>query len=80
MRLLEAATWAPSAHNRQPWRFCVVDAAEHIETLAQAMGARLRSDLKRDGLATELIEKDAARSYTRITGAPVIVHAKPDDD
>ena len=73
MRLLEAATWAPSAHNRQPWRFCVVDAAEHIETLAQAMGARLRSDLKRDGMATELIEKDAARSYARITGAPVIV-------
>ncbi len=71
--VLTAATWAPSAHNRQPWRFCVVDAAEHIERLAQAMGARLRSDLKRDGMATELIEKDAARSYARITGAPVIV-------
>jgi F420 biosynthesis protein FbiB-like protein len=73
LRLLEAATWAPSAHNRQPWRFCVVDAPERIEALAQAMGARLRSDLKRDGMATELIEKDAARSYARITGAPALV-------
>ncbi|MCB0183470.1 MAG: nitroreductase family protein, partial [Caldilineaceae bacterium] len=22
-KLLTAAMWAPSAHNRQPWRFCV---------------------------------------------------------
>ena len=22
--LLDAASWAPSAHNRQPWRFCVL--------------------------------------------------------
>lgn len=23
-RLLEAATWAPSAHNKQPWKFAVI--------------------------------------------------------
>ena len=23
-RILEAGTWAPSAHNRQPWRFVVL--------------------------------------------------------
>lgn len=72
-RLLEAAIWAPSAHNRQPWRFCVVDTVERKETLAQAMGARLRSDLERDGTPAELIEKDVARSYARITGAPVLI-------
>ena len=27
-KLVEAAVWAPSAHNRQPWRFCVVTSAE----------------------------------------------------
>ena len=72
-RLLEAAAWAPSAHNRQPWRFCVVDSPTRKETLARAMGARLRADLERDGAAPEFIEKDAARSYQRITGAPVLV-------
>jgi nitroreductase len=25
LEILEAATWAPSAFNRQPWRFCVVE-------------------------------------------------------
>ncbi|MEP7290833.1 MAG: nitroreductase family protein [Chloroflexota bacterium] len=72
-RLLEAAAWAPSAHNRQPWRFCVVAAPERKEMLARAMGARLRSDLERDSAPADLIEKDTARSYDRITGAPVVV-------
>ncbi|MER3514270.1 MAG: nitroreductase, partial [Chloroflexota bacterium] len=73
VRLLEAACWAPSAHNRQPWRFAVIADAEVKERLARAMGARLRADLERDGLPSEVIEKDVARSYARITGAPVVI-------
>ena len=73
VRLLEAACWAPSAHNRQPWRFTVIADAEVKERLARAMGARLRADLERDGLPPEVIEKDVARSYVRITGAPVVI-------
>lgn len=72
-RLLEAACWAPSAHNRQPWRFAVVTDAEVKERLARAMGVRLRADLERDGLPLEVIERDTARSYARITGAPVVI-------
>lgn len=72
-RLLDAAIWAPSAHNRQPWRFCVIDTPGQIEALARAMGARLRSDLERDGVPADLIKKDTARSYARITGAPALV-------
>ena len=71
--LLEAARWAPSAHNRQPWRFAVMEAGRVKEPLAGAMGERLRADLQRDGVAPELIEKDAARSYQRITSAPVVI-------
>jgi coenzyme F420-0:L-glutamate ligase/coenzyme F420-1:gamma-L-glutamate ligase len=71
--MLEAAIWAPSAHNRQPWRFCVVREAGHQAALAQAMGARLRRDLQRDGLPAEAIEADAARSYSRITGAAALI-------
>jgi F420 biosynthesis protein FbiB-like protein len=71
--LLRAAIWAPSAHNRQPWRFCVVETPAQRESLASAMGARLRRDLAVDGMSDDLIEKDAARSFARITGAPVLV-------
>ena len=71
--LLGAAIWAPSAHNRQPWRFCVIESPERKEMLARAMGARLRSDLEQDGAPAELIANDTARSYARITGAPVVI-------
>lgn len=75
MRLLEAACWAPSAHNRQPWRFAVITAAAVKEQLARAMGARLRADLERDGAPSQAIERDVSRSFARITGAPALVLA-----
>jgi coenzyme F420-0:L-glutamate ligase/coenzyme F420-1:gamma-L-glutamate ligase len=72
-QVLTAATWAPSAHNRQPWRFAVVTEAEDRARLAAAMGARLRADRLADGDPAEAVEADAARSQTRLTGAPVVV-------
>ena len=51
----------------------MVEAAETKQTLAAAIGRRLRADLERDEVAAELIEKDANHSYQRITSAPVIV-------
>ena len=49
-KLLTAAIWAPSAHNRQPWRFCVVTSdlvkqgpeRTHGRTLARRPGRRWR--------------------------------------
>jgi coenzyme F420-0:L-glutamate ligase/coenzyme F420-1:gamma-L-glutamate ligase len=73
LRLLEAATWAPSAHNRQPWRFAVLTIAADKDRLAQAMGARLRADRTADGDDPQDIERDVARSYARLTGAPVLI-------
>lgn len=71
--LLTAASWSPSAHNRQPWRFVAVTTAPVQEKLARQMGERLRADLRADGIAAEAIEQDAARSYSRITGAAALI-------
>jgi F420 biosynthesis protein FbiB-like protein len=73
LRLLETAVWAPSAHNRQPWRFAVLTQAADVERLAAAMGSRLRADRTADGDDPAEIERDVARSYARLTGAPVII-------
>jgi len=62
-RLLTAATWAPSAHNRQPWRFVVMTDGATKARLATAMGAQLRRDLANDGLPAEAIDRDAGRAY-----------------
>ena len=72
-QILKIATWSPSAHNRQPWRFVVVAEKDRQETLAQAMGNRLRLDLETDGVSESVIEKDMSRSYERITGASVLI-------
>ena len=75
VRLLTAAAWAPSAHNRQPWRFVPVTAPEVKARLARAMGERLMADRLADGDPADAVEADAARSYGRITGAPLVVVA-----
>jgi len=72
-RLLRAATLAPSAHNRQPWRFAVLRAPETKAKLARAMGERLAEDRARDGDDAAAIARDVARSFARITGAPVVL-------
>lgn len=72
-QLLTAAHWAPSAHNRQPWRFVVISDSAVKTALATAMGARLRSDLTADGRPAGLIEQDVNRSYQRLTQAPVLI-------
>ncbi len=71
--VLTAALWAPSAHNRQPWRFAVVTSPDQRRDLALAMGARLRADLAADHVPPDLIEKDANRSYSRISSAPALI-------
>ena len=73
--LLTAASWSPSAHNRQPWRFAAITSAAVQETLARQMGDRLRADLRVDSVPPEAIEQDAARSYSRITGAAALLVA-----
>lgn len=72
-RILELAAWAPSAHNRQPWRFAVVLAAEERRKLAAQMGERLRADLAADGVPQGVIDADVERSYSRIAGAPALI-------
>jgi F420 biosynthesis protein FbiB-like protein len=71
--ILEAATWAPSAHNRQPWRFVVLTGADYKRKLASEMGAKFYEDLLAGGLSEEEIQRVVSRSRRRIESAPVVV-------
>jgi F420 biosynthesis protein FbiB-like protein len=73
--LLTAATWAPSAHNRQPWRFCVVTSTAQKAALSAAMGEQWRRDLAGDAADPAFIERRVAISHARITGAAALVVA-----
>ena len=71
--ILSTATYAPSAHNRQPWRFVVITTQSVKENLAEAMAFDFEHDLLRDGLPPEKIQTQIQRSKDRITSAPVAV-------
>ena len=72
-RLLEAATHAPSLHNRQPWRYAVITTSSMKAQLADRMGERLTADRLQAADRVEAIERDVARSRERITSAPAII-------
>src|SRR5262245_6625179 len=48
--ILTTATFAPSAHNRQPWRFVVLTDESVKTNLAEAMALDFERDLTHDGL------------------------------
>jgi coenzyme F420-0:L-glutamate ligase / coenzyme F420-1:gamma-L-glutamate ligase len=72
-RVLASAAMAPSAHNRQPWRFVVITDTEVKMRLARALGAQLMADRRRDGDPEQAIEADVARSFARMTQAPAVI-------
>jgi F420 biosynthesis protein FbiB-like protein len=74
-RILEAALWAPSAHNRQPWRWIIVRKEEDKRTLAEAMGQELVHARTADGDDPLAIQQDVERSIRRISQAPVVLIA-----
>jgi F420 biosynthesis protein FbiB-like protein len=71
--ILTTATYAPSAHNRQPWRFVIVNDKTARVRLAGDMAQDFERDLRRDGLTEEKIEAQVRRSKERILSAPVAV-------
>jgi F420 biosynthesis protein FbiB-like protein len=72
-RILETATYAPSAHNNQPWRFAVVTDFSIKARLTEAMAADFRRDLEKEDLPEGDIAARLERSRRRIHEAPTIV-------
>ena len=69
----EAAGWAPSAHNAQPWRFIVLTEESAKQALAESMADAWTADMAKDGVAVEAQKREA--SIERFTHAPVLVIA-----
>ncbi len=72
-RILETAVFAPSAHNRQPWRFAPLTEETSKEQLAQSMASAFRQDLELDSLPDDEIEARIEKSKSRIRSAPLVI-------
>ncbi|HSK88065.1 MAG TPA: nitroreductase family protein [Anaerolineales bacterium] len=71
--ILSTATYAPSAHNRQPWRFTVMTDQAAKTRLAGAMAQDFERDLLQDAVPLEKIQAMLKRSKERIISAPVAI-------
>ena len=71
LEILEAAGWAPSAHNAQPWRFIVLSEAHLKVELAKAMADSWVADLAKDGQTVE--DSKLKVSIERFSNAPVLI-------
>ncbi len=72
-RILASATYAPSAHNLQPWRFYVVTTSVVRSRLGQTLTSAMRSDMLSAGASESDIEKRVAASLRRMDEAPVVI-------
>ena len=69
-KILDTARWAPSAHNRQPWRFVVLLEHEAKQNLADAMAVDYRTALENEGLESAEINRRVQRRKDRLCDAP----------
>lgn len=74
-QVLEAARWAPSAHNAQPWRFIVLTDMSLKRELSEAMADVWVADMTKDGTPFEARENQRKASVERFTRAPVLIVA-----
>jgi PPOX class probable F420-dependent enzyme len=73
--MLTAASWAPSPHGRQPWRFVVLTRPEPKARLAAAMGDDWQATLAQDGQPADVVALRLSKSHERIREAPALVLA-----
>jgi nitroreductase len=79
-RLLEAARWAPSNHNRQPWRFLVIEDKSQITRLAEVVRQGLSEKLKALPETAATYVGEFTQHATFFANAPVLLvglHKQP---
>lgn len=73
--IIDAARWAPSAHNAQPSRFIVLTDPSVKRSLAVAMAQAWMVDLQKDGASQTARAASANASVERFVNVPVLVVA-----
>jgi nitroreductase len=79
-RLFEAARWAPSNHNRQPWRFLALEDKQQINRLAETVRQNLAQKLKELPEAAASHIGEFTHYATCFANAPVllvVLHKRP---
>ncbi len=72
-RIIETAAYAPSAHNKQPWRFVAITSPAVKAALAGAITHKFLRDSAADNISVEEVNKRVERTIRRTKEAPVVI-------
>lgn len=70
---IEIARWAPSAHNRQFWRYTIIEKGNTRNELIDRMNEKLRNDLINDGKSKEFIKTKIKNRRGSFLEAPILI-------
>jgi coenzyme F420-0:L-glutamate ligase/coenzyme F420-1:gamma-L-glutamate ligase len=71
--VLKTATYAPSAHGLQPWRFVLISSPEARQALGETLTFQMRRDLQAENAPEAEIVSRETRSLRRLATAPRII-------
>ena len=74
-KVIDCASYSPSAHNAQPWRFFVIENENKRTKLISEMGKKYQKDLQRDKVKESTIENRLRRSKQLFSEAPLLMIA-----
>lgn len=72
-KIIETASYAPSAHNLQPWRFVIVNAPSTRKRLGEVLTNAMQEDMLSEGALESTIEHRIVNSLRRLKEAPTII-------
>ena len=72
-RLIEAARWAPSNHNRQGWKFIVFEDRRELRTLGERIGTSLSNRIETAKRIPSAQAREMIRYATLFAEAPIAI-------
>jgi len=70
---IDIARWAPSAHNKQSWRYIIIEKGRKRENLIKMMNRKLREDLIKDNKPEQFIRKKIEKTKKNFINAPYLI-------
>lgn len=70
---IDIARYAPSAHNRQHWRYIILEQDSTREKLINKMNQKLKEDLVKDGIDDSFISQKTKKRRETFLKAPLLV-------
>ncbi|TXT53526.1 MAG: Coenzyme F420:L-glutamate ligase [Promethearchaeota archaeon] len=72
-KCINLSRWAPSAHNKQQWRYIILGKEKIRQDLIDEMNEKLKEDLREDGKSEDFIQRKIEKTRSNFLKAPYLI-------